>query len=321
MALPARHQFRRHDDPNSDEPGRPAPARTEPPPASRSAADAEGSGEDAAQEQRAEVRELSAPKGAVVYGAIHLEGEDELKRGTSALAWSGLAAGLSMGFSFVVEALLHHALPDTPWRPLVAKFGYSAGFLIVILGRQQLFTENTLTVILPLLRRRDGQTLWSVGRLWTAVLVANLVGAGLFALAIAWTSVLPSEVRPALSELGNHAMQAPFATTMVRGIFAGWLIALMVWLLPYAETSRVWVIIILTYIVGLGGFAHVIAGSVETLYLVATGERTMMDYVLRFLAPSLSGNIVGGVSLVAALAHAQFVAASDEGEQHVAVSG
>ena len=98
------------------------------------------------QEQREEVRELSAPKGAVVYGAIHQEGKDELSRGTSSLGWSGLAAGLSMGFSFVVEALLHHALPDTPWRPLVSKLGYSVGFLIVILGRQQLFTENTLTV-------------------------------------------------------------------------------------------------------------------------------------------------------------------------------
>ena len=94
----------------------------------------------------------------------------------------------------------------------------------------------------------------------------------------------------------------------IRGIFAGWLIALMVWLLPFAETSRLWVIVIVTWVVGVGQFAHVIAGSVETLYLVVTGQRTLIDYASGFLAPSLLGNVVGGVSLVAALAHPQFVA-------------
>src|SRR3954470_16339326 len=131
----------------------------------------------------AEAHELSAPTGAIVYHAVRKEGEDELERNTSALAWSGLAAGMSMGFSFAAEAMLRAALPDAPWRPLVAKLGYSIGFLIVVLGRQQLFTENTLTVILPVLRRRDSLMLKNVARLWVTVLAANLVGAFLFALA------------------------------------------------------------------------------------------------------------------------------------------
>jgi formate/nitrite transporter FocA (FNT family) len=275
---------------------------------------------DKQQEQREDVRELSAPKGAVVYGAIHREGEDELARSTSSLAWSGLAAGLSMGFSFAVEAMLHHALPDTSWRPLIAKLGYSVGFLIVVLGRQQLFTENTLTVILPLLRRKEVRVLLNVGRLWTAVLIANLLGALLFAIAAAWTTAFPDEMRQSFAQIGADAMKAPPATVFIRGIFAGWLIALMVWLLPYAETSRVWVIILVSYVVGLGQFAHVVAGSVDTLYMVVTAQRTIGQYFGGFLVPALFGNIVGGVSLVAALAHAQFIAASDEGEEHVAVS-
>src|SRR5215207_8851999 len=102
-----------------------------------------------------EAEERSAPSGKVVYKAILKEGEGELARSSSALFWSGLAAGLSMGLSMIAEGLLHAHLPDAPWRPLVAKFGYSVGFLIVILGRQQLFTENTLTPVLPLLRRKD----------------------------------------------------------------------------------------------------------------------------------------------------------------------
>src|SRR3954470_18860042 len=102
-----------------------------------------------------EAEQKSAPSAHVIYEAIRIEGRHELERQSSSLAWSGLAAGLSMGFSFVTQALLEHHLPDTPWRPLIASFGYSLGFLIVILGRQQLFTENTLTVILPLLHKQE----------------------------------------------------------------------------------------------------------------------------------------------------------------------
>src|SRR5437868_6135333 len=117
-----------------------------------------------------EIEDRAAPSGKIVYKAILKEGEEELERSSSALFWSGLAAGLSMGFSLVTEGLLTAYLPDARWRPLVAKFGYSIGFLIVILGRQQLFTENTLTPILPLLKRKDGGTILNVLRLWAVVL-------------------------------------------------------------------------------------------------------------------------------------------------------
>src|SRR3954465_13897219 len=107
------------------------------------------------QKQEEEAHERSSPSGTVVYKAILKEGESELERSSSALFWSGLAAGLSMGFSLVAEGLLRAHLPAEEWRPLGAKFGYSIGFLIVILGRQQLFTENTLTPVLPLLQKKE----------------------------------------------------------------------------------------------------------------------------------------------------------------------
>ncbi len=261
-----------------------------------------------------EVHERSSPTGSIVYHAVKKEGEEELDRTTAALAWSGLAAGLSMGFSFAAEGLLRAALPDAPWRPLVAKLGYSLGFLIVVLGRQQLFTENTLTVILPLLRRRDRVTCRNVGRLWAIVLAANLVGAALFACAAAWSPAFEPAVRETLLELGRDTIAHSFATTLLRGIYAGWLIALMVWLLPFAESARVWVIVILTYIVGVGQFSHVIAGSVETIYIVASGEQSVWNYIGGFLIPALIGNVIGGVSLVAAIAHAQYVAGLDTSE-------
>ncbi len=259
-----------------------------------------------------EARRRSAPRAAVVYEAIRREGEDELGRPTSALFFSGLAAGLSMGFSLVAEGLLRAMLPDTDWRPLVSKLGYSVGFVIVILGRQQLFTENTLTPVLPLLRRRNGVTLVHVARLWSVVLLSNLVGAFVFAWVIGSTNVFDPHIQAVFAALGHEALSpAGPGVMMLRGVFAGWLIALMVWLLPFAETGRVWVIIVLTYLIGIARFPHVIAGSVETLYLVATGATLVGTYAWRFLLPTLVGNVIGGLALVTAINHAQVVSGDD----------
>jgi formate/nitrite transporter FocA (FNT family) len=259
-----------------------------------------------AEERKAEDR--SAPSGKIVYKAILKEGEEELERSSSALCWSGLAAGLSMGFSMIAEGLLTAYLPDTPWRPLVAKFGYSLGFLIVILGRQQLFTENTLTPILPLLQRKEVASVGNVLRLWMIVLIANLIGAFAIAFISVRTTAFDPHAQQSFIEMGHKAMEYGFATVLLRGIFAGWLIALLVWLLPFAETARVWVIILITYIVGLGAFSHIIAGSVETFALASAGQKEWLTVLGGFVLPALIGNILGGVTLVAILNHAQVVA-------------
>jgi formate/nitrite transporter FocA (FNT family) len=262
--------------------------------------------EEAKEQQQ--VEERSTPTGRVIYKAILEEGETELERPNASLFWSALAAGLSMGFSMVGQGLLTTYLPDTHWRPLVASLGYSLGFLIVILGRQQLFTENTLTPILPLLQRPSFPMLGQVLRLWGIVLVANLSGALLFALVVAHSPAFDPEVKQAFAELGHQALEHDFGTTLLRGLFAGWLIALMVWLLPLAETARVWVIILLTYFVGLAHLSHVIAGSVETFTVAAMGQESWGHVLGGFVVPALLGNILGGVLLVAVLNHAQIVA-------------
>lgn len=256
---------------------------------------------------REEAEEKSAPSAHVVYEAIRIEGRHELERKTSSLAWSGLAAGLSMGFSFITMSILHHHLPDTPWRPLLATFGYCIGFLIVILGRQQLFTENTLTVILPLLNRRTTHDLLKVLQLWIVVLAANLLGGLIFAWVTAKSGAFDPDLHQTFDELAAQTMTHPFGVTILRGIFGGWLIALMVWLLPAAETARIWVIVFVTYIVGVFHFPHIIAGASEVFYLGVSGQRSWGEVLGGFIVPALIGNTIGGVTLVALLAHAQIV--------------
>ncbi|HEX7956191.1 MAG TPA: formate/nitrite transporter family protein [Pyrinomonadaceae bacterium] len=263
------------------------------------------------EQERKQVERRSAPRTEVVYEAILEEGEGELGRAPATLAWDGLAAGLSMGFSLVAEGLLRAHLPDAPWRPLFSKLGYTVGFLIIVLGRQQLFTENTLTAVLPFLQR-PGEMLGRLLKVWAVVLAANLVGALAFALVLAHTGLFEPHVREAFGQIGREALEGWWALTLLKGVFAGWLIAMMVWMLPASESARFFVVIVMTYLVALGQFAHVIVGSIETLYVVWTGGAGWGDY-LGWLLPTLAGNIVGGTTLVAALGHAQVAGEARKG--------
>jgi formate/nitrite transporter FocA (FNT family) len=249
----------------------------------------------------------------VVHEIIREEGEAELRRPVGSLAWSGLAAGLSMGFSLVTQALLRAGLPDAPWRHLVDAFGYSMGFVIVVLGRQQLFTESTLTAVLPVLMRRSLESLLTLLRLWGVVLLANFAGAWLFAAALQVHGVFAPPVIAAMNSLAVQPMDSSFLPTLFKAVFAGWLIAIMVWLLPSARSARLLTVLIVTYVVALGQLSHIIAGTVETAYAVLAGLAPFGAYLGRFLVPTLLGNVIGGVAFVALLNHAAILPEIEEG--------
>ncbi len=253
------------------------------------------------QEQAGEHAPLRA---LVIHEIIRKEGEAELERRPSATLWSGLAAGLSMGFSFVAQALLKSQLKDAVAAEALSSLGYCVGFIIVVLGRQQLFTESTLTAVLPVLARRDLETLWKTIKLWNIVFAANIIGTWIFAAVLVYGHPLPAAAGPALRELATAAIGDSFWRTLLRAVFAGWLIALMVWLLPSSRSARVLVILVLTWAVAMGKFSHVIAGSTEGAYAVLTGSAGLAQYLVRFLIPTLIGNTIGGVSLVGLLNHA-----------------
>jgi formate/nitrite transporter FocA (FNT family) len=255
------------------------------------------------EEEKAQAAEHASPRAVVIHEIIREDGELELERSNSALALSGLAGGLSMGFSFLTQALLHASLPDAPWRHAVDSAGYSVGFIIVVLGRQQLFTESTLTAVLPVITRRDLGTLFQALRLWAVVLTVNLIGTWLFAALLSVPNVFPAEVTAALRDLSSHAVGPALGITFIKAVMAGWLIALMVWILPSARSARLLTIIIITYVVALSQLVHIVASSAEVAYGVISGLASWTDYIVRFLLPTLLGNIVGGVALVSLLNH------------------
>jgi formate/nitrite transporter FocA (FNT family) len=250
-----------------------------------------------------EADDRSSTSAKVVHEAIRLEGTEELERPSASIAWSGFAAGLTMGCSMIGEGLLQAQLPFSPWRDLVASFGYTLGFVFVTMGRQQLFTETTLTVMLPVLH--GSHRISDVSRYWAIVFAANILATLLFAAAATIPGLFPPDAVHAFTDLGVKAAQPGFAAVLVKAVFAGWLIALMVWLMPAAAGTRFFVIVAVTWLIGVAKFSHVIAGSVETAYAAMQGAIGWGDYLLKFLLPSLIGNSFGGVVFVALLNHAQ----------------
>jgi formate/nitrite transporter FocA (FNT family) len=257
------------------------------------------------REEVKSVSERQKLRAAVVYEIIRTEGEGELARTFGALWWSGLAAGISIGFSVLSQAMLATSLAGMPGAPIIAHLGYSVGFLIVILSRQQLFTENTLTAVLPVMARKEARWFWTMARLWSIVLVANLVGCLLFAAFLVYSGALTHDFEAAVRIIGQQLMANTPLEMFVKGIVAGWLIAALVWMLPSAEGTEIFVITLITYLIALGGFTHVVAGSAEVLYMWIGGQEPLMRVVFGFFLPTLVGNLVGGTLLFAVLSYAQ----------------
>ena len=150
-----------------------------------------------------DVEEMSAPRTPVIYEVVRRLGDDEMARPITSLWWSGVAAGLSISFSLLAQAILQQHLPDAPWRPLVASFGYCVGFLMVVLGNQQLFTESTITVVLPVFKDIGWRNIWRIGRLWTIVLSANFVGTLIAAAFCTFTPALPPELLHGMQDISR----------------------------------------------------------------------------------------------------------------------
>jgi formate-nitrite transporter family protein len=243
---------------------------------------------------------------AEIYENVRAAAEEEIERPTSALFWSAVAAGLTIGFSFVGGAYAS-TLVGEEHREAASAAAYPLGFLFVVLARQQLFTENTLEPVIPLLNDFKRRTLLQVARLWAVVLAANMLGALIFAVVAARTPVLEGAMLTALDRVAEHATEGGFWTVAYRAVFAGWLIALMAWLVAstHATGAQIALIWLTTAPIAAFGFRHSIAGAVEAFYRAARGSASWGSMVGEFIVPAVLGNIVGGVLLVALLNHGQ----------------
>ncbi|MCM0613029.1 formate/nitrite transporter family protein [Marinobacter sediminum] len=258
------------------------------------------------RKEREAVAEHTNLSSLTVYSIILREGENELKRPKSSLWWSGVAAGLGISTSVLVEGIIRANLgSDHPYLTLIASLGYSFGFVLVILCRLQLFTENTITVVLPVLAQPTRNRFYCSARLWAIVLGANVCGTFITAAIAVYGGILPADTLAAILEMSRHLATLTPAEALLRGIPSGFFIAAIVWMLPSAKRSEVLVIVMFTWLIAAGDFTHVIAGSNEIFTLVLSGEMSVFNALIYHISPVLIGNIIGGTGLFAMLAYAQ----------------
>ena len=260
-------------------------------------------------------KELSRPSAKEIYVQVAGNARDELKRSVLSLSISGFAGGIFMGFSGLGVAISTALLGSSAMSLFIAQMFYPIGFIIVILGRAQLFTENTLyPVALSLAEHKHFKhTL----RLWAIVLLANVAGACAFALLVARTPALNPEFLSQLAHIGLESVQRAPSSIFWSAVVAGWMIAMVAWLVSasHSITGSVMVIWALTFLIGLGHFAHCIAGSGEVLTAVLTHQVAWSGY-FRWLALAVAGNISGGVIIVTLLEYGQVIA-DEEGKNAV----
>ncbi|MGE7993754.1 formate/nitrite transporter family protein [Pseudomonas sp. NPDC089554] len=256
-------------------------------------------------DEEQEVSHNQPPRAAVLHEIIRSQGDQELERTLAALWWSALAAGLTMGLSLMAMGLFYARLPEGDSSQVIASLGYSAGFLAVILARQQLFTENTLTAVLPIMTTPTVANFGRLLRLWSIVLAGNLAGTLLVAWVMLELPIFDSKTDIAFLEIGRKVMQNDIGQMFAKGIVSGWMIATMVWMIPSMEHAKIWIILMITYLMALGDFTHIVVGSVEVSYLVWAGDETWKTFWLDFALPTLAGNIIGGSFIFALISHAQ----------------
>lgn len=247
------------------------------------------------------------PSAVEIHDNVLAGAGEDTARPAKSLLWSALASGLVIGFSFLGSAFLSTLASGEAAKKALIAVGYPLGFIFVVLGRSELFTENTLEPVLPLLHERSRTAVKKLLRLWVLLLAGNMAGALLMGALLAVTPAIPETMRDALNHVAESGTSGGFAAVFYRGIFAGWLMALMGWLLGSTTTRGAQIVIIWLCAAAIGAFEfrHSIAGAVEACYRAFSGTASWGDMIGGFIVPAVLGNAVGGVVLVALLNYAQ----------------
>jgi len=231
------------------------------------------------------------------------EGLEQLKRRPYSLWLSAIAAGMILAFTAMAVAVLSTVTQSVD-ALLLQRLGialvYPLGFVICLMSGTELFTEHTATAVYPVLDGRASPV--RLVRLWGIVISGNLIGA--FAGALLLT--LADEViqaRQGYIAIGEHLTSYANVPLFLSSILAGWLMALGAWLIVATppSTSQIVSIYIVTFLIGLGGLHHSIAGSVEMFSALMLGDHFTIYQTARFISVALVGNLVGGSVFVALL--------------------
>lgn len=223
----------------------------------------------------------------------------EMERPATAIAVSGLLAGLGIGISVFLVAVFGSIAPEGTselGHRLLVGNAYAAGFLLVIFARADLFTEYTTIALLPVMLGHS--TVRALARLWGIVWAANIVGAVVAGLAVVGLGSVYGayEVRP-LVDAAAELVEPGFGVITAGAVVAGLLMGHMSWLIVAARetVSQVIFVWVIGMIIGVGHLHHSITGTAEVVAGMASGKGIGLTDVLVFLTASTLGNAMGAV--------------------------
>ena len=225
---------------------------------------------------------------------------------------SSFTAGLEIGFSYLLIAIIYTLLEgkfSISTIPYIAAFAYPVGFIMVVLGKSILFTEQTSLLTLPVLHKK--RSIKALVKLWGIVITGNMLGGLCMALLIGFIGINMGIISQ--QSISNIAMHVTHYSTLVifgSAVLAGWLMALLSWLVTSSnETmSRIFIIYMITAIVGFAGFHHSIVGNIEVLAGLIFSDDISISTYAKFQITALIGNALGGVFFVALLKYKTFTA-------------
>jgi formate/nitrite transporter FocA (FNT family)/nucleotide-binding universal stress UspA family protein len=229
-----------------------------------------------------------------VFQRIVAAADEEVTSGTRELFFSAIAAGFAITITFLLYASMSAATDSAFLGTLL----YPLGFIYIIVGGYQLYTENTLPpVALSLERLASVPTLL---RHWSIVLFGNFLGGGLGAVALVYGGIFEPEVETYALGIAMGGIETAWWSLFWKAAVAGLIVAGVVWV-GYAATdtvSRILVVYLAFLAIPNGNLFHVVVSFTETLYLSLHGQVALLAGLRGFVLPVLLGNTIGGVLLV-----------------------
>ena len=240
-----------------------------------------------------------------------IEGCETYDRSKSSILLSSFTAGLEIGFSFLMLCSLFSFLEGKVAEETIFKliaFVYPIGFILVVLGKSILFTEQTSLLALPVLNNR--RSVWSLFQIWGVVIFGNLAGGMLMGLTVSWLgsglNLFEAEV---IAKIGEHFVDYDILTIFLSAIMAGWLMGLLSWLVTSSKetTAEILIIYLITAVMGFTGLHHSIIGHIEIFAGMLVSDKITFLVYLKTLGTALAGNAVGATVFVALLKYRAFV--------------
>lgn len=222
------------------------------------------------------------------------DADEEISRGNRELIFSAIAAGIAI----TITLLLYSTVSSSVDSYVLGSILYPLGFIYIILGNYQLYTENTLPPVALTIERIS--SIPSLLKMWFLILFGNILGGLIGSITLFYGNVLSEEAGNYVIKIAQSSVELGFTSLFFKGVFAGIIVAGVVWIdfSVKDSISRIILVYVAFLSIPLGNLYHVVVSTTEMFYLIMATDVSILSTIISFPLPVLIGNTVGGVIFV-----------------------